>query len=53
MITVALLWWCKICNVAHYSNISKGINMKLGKLTCHDKGHNSESNIFGVMRLFA
>jgi predicted amidohydrolase len=45
---------CKNFNVAHYSIILKGINMKLeilayyDKVHLFDKGHNSESNIFGV-----
>ena len=41
-------------NIAHYSKSIEDINTKLGILTHHDKvqlqdkGHNSESYIFGV-----
>jgi hypothetical protein len=46
-----------VINVAHYSNILKVIDMKLGILANHDKvqlldkGYNSERNTFGVMPL--
>ena len=47
-----LLSLCKNFNVAHYSEILKGINTKLGipahhdKIKLQDKGHNSESYSF-------
>jgi hypothetical protein len=56
MMAVVLLSSCK--NFAHYLNILKVIRMKLGIFAYHDKvqlldkGHNSESNIYGVMPLF-
>ena len=49
---------CKNFKVVCYSKILKGIDTKLGILAHHDrlqlqdKGHNSESYIFGVMSPF-
>jgi hypothetical protein len=42
-------------NVAHYSNISEGMGMKLpyhDKVKLFDNWHNSEINMFGVMLIF-
>ena len=49
---------CKTFKVAHYSKSIKGINIKLGilahldKVQLQGKGHNSESENFGVMPPF-
>ena len=58
VITISSLWSCKNINVAHYSKSIEGINTKLGIPAHHDyvqlqdKGHNSDSCIFGVTSLF-